>query len=168
MKSAGIFGFVKNLDAFSKPVPTFNIGGLTAVNTWSGTLCTILVGILTFAFGLLKLQHLVERKNPALTTGTELLDQGEAYHLGNEDFMMAFTLESYTGKQLELDERYVRFISRTGEYRAEGKTELYYPLHLCSDAEIDEFYEAEDETTANEIEELHGGHNLFCLHSSHK
>ena len=48
------FDFLKNLDIFSEPVPTFNISGKTSVQTWVGTWTSIIIFMMTFAFGLLK------------------------------------------------------------------------------------------------------------------
>ena len=86
MKQFGIGEFIKDLDLFSKPLPTFNINGKTSVPTWAGTISTLVILMITFAFGLLKLQNLVERKNPTLSTNTEPLEADVTYSLDSEEF----------------------------------------------------------------------------------
>ena len=67
-------GFVKNLDVFSNSLPSFNIRGKTSVTTWMGAGCSIIIFLIGFTFGLLKLQHLIERRNPALSESTEQIN----------------------------------------------------------------------------------------------
>ena len=55
MGKEGVLGFVKNLDAFSNDVPSFNINGKSSVKTWMGACITINIFMLACAFGLLKL-----------------------------------------------------------------------------------------------------------------
>ena len=66
-----------------------------------------------FTFGLHKLESLLTRKNPLLTTNDELVDIDEKYSLGSDDFMMAFALHSFNGDIKDFDSRFVRWIVRT-------------------------------------------------------
>ena len=43
------------MDKFGKPMPTFNIGGKTVIQTLVGGLCSFFILLITFVFGLLKL-----------------------------------------------------------------------------------------------------------------
>ena len=72
-QSAGLLEFIKDLDLFKEPVPAFSIHGKGAVKTWVGACCSSIIIVLTVAFGLLKLQHMVDRKNPVLVANTEEL-----------------------------------------------------------------------------------------------
>ena len=83
---------VKSLDIFSRPLPSFNIGGKTSVQTSCGACVSIIIFMLTFAFALLKMQNLLNRKNPFLAQNTALLDVGESYSLDEDEFQMAFAL----------------------------------------------------------------------------
>ena len=66
-------------DIFGAPVPSFSLGGRTMVNTRAGA--SVSIGILTLLliFGLLKLQHLLERKNPIINANTTSVDAGATY-----------------------------------------------------------------------------------------
>ena len=47
---------------------------------------------LTFTFGLLKFQHLLERKNPVIISNEEDLDPDEILDTSSEEFMIAFSI----------------------------------------------------------------------------
>ena len=47
--------FLKRLDLFGEPVPQFGIDGETMVRTSTGATCSMIIFMLTFVFGLLKL-----------------------------------------------------------------------------------------------------------------
>ena len=47
--------------------------------------------MLTLAFGLVKLQDLVERNNPTFSTNFSPLEAGKRFNTGSDDFMMAFS-----------------------------------------------------------------------------
>ena len=123
-----------------------------------------MIFLLTFAFGLLKLQDLVKRKNPLLSANTEDIGIDETYSLGNGQFMMAFAMHKFHGSILDFDARYVRWIVRTWEDQDGERAETFYPLHLCTKADLNRFYEPESEETAQEVKRLHESDNLFCLH----
>ena len=71
MQKFNVLGFMKNLDMFEKPIPTFNIGGKTSVKTVMGSCCSVFIMMMTFAYGLLKLEHLIAHKNPFITSNIE-------------------------------------------------------------------------------------------------
>ena len=64
---------LKKIDFFAAQVPSFNIGGKNKVQTWFGSCASIIILFMTLTFGLLKLEKLYHRKNPQITTNTELL-----------------------------------------------------------------------------------------------
>ena len=137
--------FIKSLDIFSGSLPTFNIGGKDSVHTSVGALVSIIIMMLTLSFGLLKMQNLVNRKNPLLAANSEVLPYGETYSLASEEFMMAFALHKFAGAILDFDARYVRWIVRVWEDVAGERNEAFYPLHVCSEEEFSKFYTAESE-----------------------
>ena len=83
--------FIREIDMFGQTVPTFNIGGKEQVKTSIGAIASILIFFLTFAFGLIKLEHLAERKNPTINLREDELDElfGK-FSTSYDDFMMAF------------------------------------------------------------------------------
>ena len=97
----------------------------------------------TFSFSLLKLGHLIDHKNPIITTNEEKVDAEEIYSLGSEDFMMAFTLDKYEGGTL-YDPRYIKWVTKLWNKNAQEANDFkYYPLHRCTDDELSKF-ELED------------------------
>ena len=54
-----------------------------------------MIFIVVILFSLLKLQHLIERKNPLITMNKTELDSSVTYPLNQDDFMMAFFAENY-------------------------------------------------------------------------
>ena len=73
-------------------MPSFNVKGEVAVRTVVSSLCSLIIYSLTFAFGLVKLQHLVEHKNPFLTANLVDLEAGWELDTGSESFMIAFAV----------------------------------------------------------------------------
>ena len=97
---------MKNLDSFAAPVPSFNLQGETAIKTTAGASLSILISLLTLAFAIIKLDHLLLRKNPNLNTNESALQPGESYSVQDEDLMIAFAMEQLdTG--FKDDPRYV-------------------------------------------------------------
>ena len=61
---------LEKADAFGEPLPTFNIKGSEQVNTRIGGIATIILFTIVLAFGAIKLEHLLEHKNPNLSAYT--------------------------------------------------------------------------------------------------
>ena len=51
-----------------------------------------MVMMLTLAFGLIKLEHLLERKNPSITSNESETEADEEFSLTSDHFMMAFSV----------------------------------------------------------------------------
>ena len=66
--------FVKQFDSFGAPMPSFNMGGETKVMTSIGACISLIFKILILIFGMIKLEHLLNRKNPTLNTNKEALE----------------------------------------------------------------------------------------------
>ena len=73
------------------------------------------------------------------------MDEGVSYRLDQEEFMMAFAFETTYGKIIDFDSRYVRWVSRTWEQVGDQSIIKYYPLHPCTEQEMSEFVEAEND-----------------------
>ena len=58
---------VKGFDNFAGDIPTFNLKGETKVKTMIGCISTLAIMILVLAYALMKVIHLVERRNPQIT-----------------------------------------------------------------------------------------------------
>lgn len=75
---------------FGAKIQTFNMRGRTKINTSCGACVSIMIFILTLIFALVKLEHLVERKNPSVTTNLSALEAGTRFNTNSNEFMMAF------------------------------------------------------------------------------
>ena len=67
--------------------------------------------MLTMLFGLLKFQHLLERKNPLISTNNVPSDSSDEYNLEAEEFMMAFGLEDNNGTMLLHDLDQIKWVA---------------------------------------------------------
>ena len=150
-QNRGTFDFLKNIDIFGKPVPTFSIRGQTEVKTLCGALISLFIMFLTIMFGILKLQHLFERKNSTINTNISPLEAGVKYKLDQDEFMMAFTAENYdTGAPLS-DPRYVKWVTAYWE-RVGGEWIInWFPMHKCSGAEMARFKNPENDLIATRV-----------------
>ena len=70
---------------------------------------SIIIASITLLFGLVKLEHLAQRKSPAISTNTNLLDVGTTYETDSSDFMMAFSVENFDTNEALSDRRYIRW-----------------------------------------------------------
>ena len=69
------------------------------------------IALLTITFGLVKLQHLLQRKDPIIISNENPLEVGQKYELAQEEFMTAYAAENYdTGKGIS-DPRYIRWVT---------------------------------------------------------
>ena len=132
---------LKKFDIFSASVPSFNIDGKTEVRTLTGGVISLSIVMLTILFGLLKLQHMLERKNPLISTNDVPSELSDEYDLDAEEFMMAFGLEDVNGKMLLHDPDYIKWVAGIW-YWTEKEESAFYPLHPCTDQEFAKFYPA--------------------------
>ena len=68
MSDSVAFRFIEKLDIFGMQLPSFSLGGRTEVRSKPGAVLTIIILSLTLVFGLVKLQHLFEKKNAQINT----------------------------------------------------------------------------------------------------
>ena len=102
-----MFQFIEKIDSFSSPLPQFNLAGKKSVKTYCGGLVTFLVFFITFVFAVTKLASLMQKKNPSINNYVrkDAFLNEENYSFTDENFMMAFTVESYWKKQGTHDDK---------------------------------------------------------------
>ena len=59
---------LREFDIFGRPVQSFNLGGRQVLKTWMGSIASAIIFSVVLLYSLLKLQYLMERKNPLITT----------------------------------------------------------------------------------------------------
>lgn len=121
---------------FLEPIyPSFISRGETQVRTVTGGILTALLAVVFIGYALIKLTHLLDKKNPLIaeTKETNFYDFNTRINLNEIDFKMAFTVEGYQDKKIKDDPRYVKFIARM-YYRIDGvKSYKLLDVHKCSD-----------------------------------
>ena len=51
--------------------------------------------LLVLVYGLIKLEHLLQLRNPTLNSNKEPLEEGEIFETSKQEFMIAFTVEHW-------------------------------------------------------------------------
>ena len=97
--------FLKDFDMFGAEVPGLNLRGQSKIKTSPGACISIIIMCLTTIFSLIRLQHMLVRKNPAVVIikQPDVFDATERYNIADEDFMFAVSLEHWTdGPKMDL------------------------------------------------------------------
>ena len=129
---------LKTMDLFGVPIPQFNIKGKNRVKTHLGGVMSVITMGLTFMFAVLKFQHLMENRNPSITTFQQEIEanEGNGFSLANEGFMIAFGLDTYT-EGPKNDERIVKWIARNRIKTAAGERMTHFiPVRNCTKADF--------------------------------
>ena len=100
---------------FGQPIPTLNNKGKTEIHTSEGVLISVILLTVMFLFGAMKLEHLVTRHNPQVssTTYKNFFDSMQKWTLEEKDFMFAFAIEGYYSKEDKTDPNYVKMFAQT-------------------------------------------------------
>ena len=88
---------LKKLDLFGQPLPAFNLKGKSEVNTFCGSMVSLLLIYVVIMFGTLKLTHLLSHHGPTINTFMQknAFTSEDIYNSVENDFMVAVTLEDY-------------------------------------------------------------------------
>ena len=149
-----MFHFFKKFDIFGRDIPSFNIKGKDTIQTIPGVVVSILIGLLTLAFGILKFEHLVRRRHPFINETSSPLIKGTSQKLSDENFMMAFSLESFDRSASLDDPRFIRWYAATYTVEEGIWTSNYHLLDKCTEADFEKFYQPENEATKQKVETL--------------
>ena len=99
----------------------------------------MLIILLTLGFGIVKLQHLLERRNPIINMSRVGLGDNERYSLSSKEFNGAFAVEDFgTGAGIS-DPRYVKWVTAYVQRIDDQMSWTWYPMHQCTRAEIEKF-----------------------------
>ena len=101
--------FFEKFDMFAAPVPNFNVRGRTEVKTLVGSFMSIGIMTLTMMFALLKLQFMLLRKSPVVSSFIDEEGHGASTPFNiieNDDFMMAFSASNWSSGA-KSDSRYI-------------------------------------------------------------
>ena len=152
------------LDLLSTPLPSFNIKGESEVRTKSGGLISLVILAAIFMFATLKLEHLLNKKSPEISTfeDTTAISNEDEYNVGeNQDFQFAVGLTSMVKGVLN-DPRYVKWIARVFSKYGKSFDMEFYPLHECGPSDIAKFYPVQDRAKS-QLNEMLEKDALFCF-----
>ena len=88
--------FLLNIDMFGAPAPVLNLCKQNTVKTSIGAVMSMLIMFMTIIFALLKLQKMLLRERPDVVSFVDeaAFDSNMRYSLSDNDFMIAFSVES--------------------------------------------------------------------------
>ena len=164
MMVTGMKQFLHKFDTNGAPVPQFNLQGKPEVRTGLGGIVSLLVAFSTYVFAMHKLQHMLVRKNPLITTNIVefAVEPSEFLDTTDEEFMMAFALSRFDNGAILADPRYVKWVARLWNVVGQDFEYEYIPLHLCTKDDLRRFNDQDAETEKQMIS-LVEGKGLFCL-----
>ena len=101
---------------FAEPVPGFNIAGKYGAGTLLGSVCSLFLIIIVTLYGLIKLDHLLNKHNPTINTLTEPQEFDEEINPVNlrddTNMRFAFSIMDIDAQETLLDPRYIKIITR--------------------------------------------------------
>ena len=159
-----MFVFLKKLDLFGAPIPTFNIKGSSVVKTNYGGVLSGIIIVTVGIFAMMKFEHLINRKNPSVSTyENEIsLDVDDVFDTTKEDFALAFGLTSYmTGKPMD-DPKFIRWYAVYWKMVGLNLERRLVPVHSCTDTDYATFKTPERGSLAK-YERLKKEGSLKCI-----
>ena len=104
---------LQTFDAFSKPIPAFNIKGKDRVNTRIGGLITILISFTVLMYAAIKFSHLSTKKNPQMSQYYQDVPKDVREDVRDQGFRIAVSIEDYISpKKFKNDPKYVKWLLR--------------------------------------------------------
>ena len=162
---------LRSLDMFGAPLPAFNIRGEEIVKTLPGGCLSVVMLSITLLFGLLKLQHLLERKNPEIVTNEvafEPDDEEAKLDADDPEYMMAFAITNGILRTPKNDPRYVSFVLEHGLRDEYGNySAKKYPMVRCTNDDWSRFYPIESKSS-NAVKRLREQEAFLCFDRSVK
>ena len=146
-----IAGFLRKIDRFGYPIPTFNIKGADKVKTAIGGILTATIMTFTLGYFIIKMQALIKGSDPIINENTiknyyEGTDStGVNLYTANQRFAISI----FDGVSLipKFDSTYVNLVAKLVTQNEFGKnTFIDYQLHDCTDEDWELFYPPEIET----------------------
>ena len=92
---------------------------------------TLLITFITFLFVLLKLEHLLNRKNPSISKFTDEMNLDGVYDLSQDDFQLAVGIEHWF-EGIKNDGKYLKWMVNHYTYTGEDtlvSATISYPMH---------------------------------------
>ena len=150
---------------FALRVPAFTIAGQSRFETYTGGLVSLAVVIVTFLFAILKLQHLINHKNPLVNTiiDKNAVSNEEKFEFAKQpDFMMAFALERTTTNERLEDPHFVKWFAEHWSSQDSIMTKKAIKMHKCTPQDFEKFYEP-NVKSINRFTQFKENGGLYCI-----
>ena len=121
-------------------MPQFNINGKTEIPTLVGAITSIIIIILTLLFGMIKLEHLVQRKNPTINIHSEVLEEGTSQSMEADNLMIAFALERANSNTDLDDNRFFKWYALDWNANEGVFDNKFFEMHQCTHKDLKKFY----------------------------
>ena len=110
----------------------------------------------TFIFGVHKLGHMLQRKNPIITSTMELhaIEDSEHFRMSQGNFQMAFALRSFDYSKSLSDAFFVKWVARIQKVKDQTPSYSFLPLHKCTEEDLESFNDMDDKTRS-QLEMMH-------------
>ena len=121
----------------------------------------------TILFAESKLQALLNRKSPSITSYTQSVEEGSKFDTNEEDFVIAFALENFFDG-LKDDPRFVQWIAKYSYAESDGTYHVInYPMHRCTDEEMAKF-DPPDQASKVKVERYKQVRGFYCFEMPEK
>ena len=153
-----------SFDQFVGRWPTFTLKGKAEVRTSVGALLSIAMMSISFLFALLKLTHLMARKNPLVNTFIlqNEIPNNDPFRPHETNFRMAVALQDFVTTESKSDPRYVKWASFFYTAKDGIWTTRSIPIYRCQEADYEQFYPPEL-NSVQRVETLKKENELFCI-----
>ena len=133
------------------------------VSTVTGGIVTLFVAFLTIMFAILKLQHMLARKNPDISKfESDIFGDDHHFELDpRSNFQVAFGIEN-TISGFKSDPKFIKFVVKVAKQIEGVYTSKYYPMHACSEDDYSKFFPIESSKQIK-LDKMRDQSALFCL-----
>ena len=132
---------LRNMDQFAHESPRFRVGGREKFPTTLGGVVTVFMFSILSIYSLIKLEHLLSRSNPNISSFTEpqALPADYRVMLKEKNFQFAWAFESHHGdRELKDDPRFVKI---SMNYYGIGDDLIFRSVkldyHICTKEDFD-------------------------------
>ena len=129
------------LDLFKEELPMLNLKGKARVPSMCGGLMTILIITVMTIYSLFKLELLVSRRNPNVSTYLEeqVLSSTDRLHLKRKNLKFAWAIEGYIDKSIKDNTEFVKTYIRTETSVGGKRREFFLDYHICTEEDFKDF-----------------------------
>ena len=157
---------LEKIDLFKKDLPNFSLKGKQQIPSVTGGVSTAIIIVVMLTFALTKLDQLLKRDNPNVSTFTEELALGssDVINLKDTGIRFAWSIEGYSDKKIKDDPRFVKTYVRLSGRRQGESQETMLDYHRCTWEDFESFAPPSNDAM-NQLNSIMSdeGRGLYCL-----